>query len=489
MLVSAVVLGRLRGEGWGRAIRVLAPLGALVVEGWPAMIGTVLVQEASLWLAGRLAAPCQRSAVRRLFLAAYGLRVVIALPTHYYYKRIDGNGSLFPDAYTNDLVGEWLARIARGEGISIFPGHQQVLSSIYPYFLMAIYTVFGYTPLLPKLVNSCLAALSAVLVFEMARRAFRMPVAVLAGLGAAVLPTLVVWSVASLKESLVLFVALLGLWILQFLSTAPNGSRRVADALVSLVAVLTLMLDLRSTTTLILVGLLAVIYVTRSRQRFKARPMRMGLAALAVVVMLGGGLWVARSRTSTRPFSAVVEDVVLQIRHRRAQEAASAGSPLRTQPEVISATGSGLPAAEAASDSAPFTLVGDIFEPLGYALLAPAPWQARSLTEFGASLEMAVWYVLLGTSCLAWVATPRQRLFVACLAVYGIANWLLLAATEGNLGNLLRHRLMLDPILLILGGAGLDWLWVRSGRPFGRRVCLERGDKESGWGHEMGHQA
>ena len=195
--------------------------------------------------------------------------------------------------------------------------------------------------------------------------------------------------------------------------------------------------------------------------------MRMGLAALAVVVVLGGGLWVARSRTSTRPFSAVFEDVVLQIRHRRAQEAASAGSPLRTQPDVLSATGSGLPAAEAASDSAPFSVVGDIFEPLGYALLAPAPWQAHSLTEFGASAEMAVWYVLLGTSCLALVASPRQRLFVACLAVYGIANWLLLAATEGNLGNLLRHRLMLDPILLILGGAGLEWLWVRSGRPFG----------------------
>ena len=107
-LVSAVVLGRLRGVGWGRAIRVLAPLGALVIEGWPALIGTVLVQEASLWLAGRLTAPCQRASVRRLFLAAYGLRVVIALPTHYYYKLIDGNGALFQDDYTNDLVGEWL---------------------------------------------------------------------------------------------------------------------------------------------------------------------------------------------------------------------------------------------------------------------------------------------------------------------------------------------------------------------------------------------
>ena len=55
---------------------------------------------------------------------------------------------------------------------------------------------------------------------------------------------------------------------------------------------------------------------------------------------------------------------------------------------------------------------------------------------------------------------------MVCLAVYAIANWLVLAASEGNLGNLLRHRLTLDPSLLILGGAGLDWMWVRAGRPF-----------------------
>jgi len=161
-----VVVGWLRGQGhnWTLAIRVLAPLGALVVEGWPALIGAVVVQEACLWLAGRLTETCQRPFCKQLFLAAYGLRVVIALPTHYFAKLGNGNGSFFPDDYTNDLVGEWLLRIARGDGtVSIFAGHQQVLEGLYPYLLMAVYAVFGYTPLLPKLLNICLGALSAVL--------------------------------------------------------------------------------------------------------------------------------------------------------------------------------------------------------------------------------------------------------------------------------------------------------------------------------------
>jgi hypothetical protein len=453
-------------RSWTLAIRVLAPFGALLVEGWPALIGTVLVQEGGLWLAGRLSERCQTA--RRLFLAAYGLRVAIALPTHYFAKLGDGNGSLFPDDYTNDLVGEWLVRIAHGDGtISIFPGHQHLLDGIYPYLLMATYAVFGYTPVLPKLFNTGLASLSVVLTFEIARRAFRTPAAVLAAVGAAVLPTMLVWSVVSLKESIVLFAALLALRMVQFLSTAPAASSRIGDALVLLVALTTLLIDLRPATALILVGLLLMVWVARSHYRPRLRSWQFGLAALAVVVIVGGGLWFARGRTSNRPLTGVVEDVVLQIRHRRAQEAASARSQLRPEQEVFSPTGSQLPEAEAASDAAPFSVVGDILDPLGYALLAPAPWQTQTLTELAVSGEMLVWYVLLAASFFAWRAEPRQRLFMACLVAYAIANWLVLAASEGNLGNLLRHRLMLDPSLLLLGCGGLEWL-VR-GKAFARR--------------------
>src|SRR5690349_13599028 len=92
---------------WQIAIRVLAPLGAFVLEGWPALIGALLVQEGGLWLARRLTTACEVRFVSALYLAAYGLRVAIVLPTHYYSKLSSGNGALFRDDYTNDLVGEW----------------------------------------------------------------------------------------------------------------------------------------------------------------------------------------------------------------------------------------------------------------------------------------------------------------------------------------------------------------------------------------------
>jgi len=450
---------------WWRAIRILAPLGAFAIEGLPALIGALLVQEGGLWLTSRYAAERQQRYARRLFLAAYALRMVLALPTHYVAKLSNGSGALpfFRDDYTNDLVGEWLVRIARGDGgVSIFPGHQYLLSSIYSYLLMGIYAVFGYSPLLPKLLNIGLASLCAVMVFELARKAFNPRAALVAGICAVALPSLVVWSIATLKETLVLFTSLVALASVQFLCTASRRDSRVIDAVVLLVATLALLIDLRFTSTFIFVGLVALVLLARSRVRLRA--WQTALATLLVVGVLAGGLVMIRLRTSDRPLSATVEDIVLQIRHRRAQEAAGAASQLRSELDVVSATGSGLPAAESASDAAPFSVVGDILNPLGYALLAPAPWQAQSLTELGASVEMPVWYALLCASFFAWRAAPRQPLFVVCLVVFGIANWLMLAAVEGNLGNLLRHRLVLDVALLILGAAGLQWLWARCGQ-------------------------
>jgi hypothetical protein len=446
---------------WQNAVRVVAPLGALALEGWPALIGALLVQESGLWLARRLTSACNERFGAALFLAAYGLRVAIVLPTHYLSKLANGNGALYRDDYTNDLVGEWLVRIARGDvPTAIFAGHQYLLSSICSYLLMGIYALFGYTPLVPKLLNVALAGLAAVLTFEIGRRVFSHRVAVICAIGMAVLPSFIVWSVATLKETLVLVISLVALRMLQFLTEANRRDSRVWDALVVLLGATLLLLDLRFSNAFIVISLLGLLVIGRSHVRLRA--WQTGLAGVAVAGLLIGGVLFIRERTSNRPLSGTLEDVALQIRHRRAQEASGAASQLRSLTDVPSLTDSPLPSqAEAASDTAPFSFTADVIDPLGYALLAPTPWQAQSTQELAASAEMLVWDVLLIGSFFAWRAGPRQPLFAMGLIAYGLANWLILAAVEGNTGNLLRHRLMLDAVLLLLGVAGLDWVWCR----------------------------
>ena len=412
---------------------------------------------------------CHQSLVSGLFLAAYGLRMLVVLPTHYVEKLADGSGALFLDDYTNDLVAEWLVRIQRGDGISIFPGHQHLLDSVYTYLLVGIYMALGYAPLVPKLLNIGLAAMSAVLVFELARKTFRMPVALFAGIGAAILPSMIVWSIATLKESLVLFLALFGLWTVQLVLDAQGrDDPRVANALVVLLGAVLLLLDLRSSTAaFLLVCLRSPSPRDRPIARDRGRSPWLALCSSWSSAALASTLAHARA-TARSPASPMTSSCRSAIGAPRKPPARARSSDPNI--DSLSPTGSALPESEAASDAAPFTLVGDIFEPLGYALFAPTPWQARSTSEFAASAEMIVWYILTVTSLLAWRAAPRLPLFVTLLAGYAIANWLVLATAEGNIGNLLRHRLLLDPALLILGGAGALWLWERSGRPLAARV-------------------
>jgi hypothetical protein len=300
----------------------------------------------------------------------------------------------------------------------------------------------------------------------------------MAAVGMGVIPSLVVWSIVALKEPLVLLLAVLGLLGVQRVADARPGSKAAVDAIVLLAAVSAAALDLRSTLALILFGLLGLVVLVRSR--YRPNVWQLALVGVAVVVLVGGALSLVRSRLSDRPLSGVAEDVVLQIRHRRAQEAASARSQFRPELEVEAAGASTLPEAEAASDATPFSFKDDVLDPLGFSLLAPAPWQARTRLELAASAEMLVfWYGLLAASVLAWPPPSGQRLFFVCLLLYGVANWIVLAVSEGNLGNLVRHREMLAPTVLLLGAAGLEHLWQRIGRPLPihvRRLHLVRSD-------------
>jgi hypothetical protein len=444
----------LRADAIWWAVRALAPLGTLLVEGPVVALAVLLLQELGLLAASRLAVPDDRRFVRGLFLVAYGLRVAITIPAHYVGTFENGNGARLLDDYSNDLIGEWLVRIHTGEGLSIFPGHRHLLDGAYPYLLMGLYAVVGYAPLLPKIINAVLASLTAVLVFDLTRRAFRPSAAAIAAIGAAIVPSLFVWSLVSMKETLVLLLAVLGLWAIQRLST-PFDRSRTAWMAVALLATIVGLLDLRTTTALVL-ALLGVVVVA-ARLATQVSPWRIGLGVAAAGLVLAGALYVGRASASGRPPLGVAEDIVLQIRHRRANEAQHARSPIAAAAPATPAEAE----LARASDEEGVSIVSDVLEPLGFALLGPAPWQARTPVELAVSAEMLGWYVLLAASVVAIRVAPAQRLVIVCLLLYGLATWLVLAATEGNLGNLVRHRIQLAPTLLILGAVGLDWLMLR----------------------------
>jgi hypothetical protein len=451
---------------WGRpvsrwlaaewAVRIALPLVALLVEGWPTMLGTLLIQELGLWMARRLSADSRTGAA--FFLSAWSLRGFLAAILHGYLMATKGSGAVLQDDYTYDLVAHWLARIAYGDGLSVFPGHQHLLLSFYVYILAGIYSLLGYTPLLPKLLNAGLGALSVALIADVTARAYRPSAGRVAGIGALVLPSLVLWSGVTLKEMLVLFAIVACLRALQALSETAGGYLGVTNALVALAAAGAVVADLRFPIFLILMALIPVALLGRVGHRITRGQLLLGAAALAVAGVVFFNFARTRAPESTLTKLTDPGEMARLLSQRRTNESVDANSSLFANTEVSLPDVVDVPGFR---DEPPFSLVEDVLRPMQVALLSPAPWQVHSLRDLGVSAEMLIWYVFIVGSVVAWAARPRERLYVGLVALYGVTTWLLLGLAEGNLGNLLRHRMMLVPTFLILGGGGLSWLWAR----------------------------
>jgi hypothetical protein len=288
---------------------------------------------------------------------------------------------------------------------------------------------------------------------ELGRQTFRDSVGRISGAGAVVLPTLVVWTLTTLKETLIVFGIVVVLRSMQSLGEEPTRSSAFNNALVGLIAGLLLVEDLRFPAFLILGALVPIALAGRRVRRL--RPAYAVVTVLIAVGALAGILALARPQAPDSTFAdlARLDEQVRVLFERRGLEAVGARSQIGVAEEDSTA-------AVDKTDSP--SVSRGIVESLGFALLAPAPWQAHGLRELAAGVEMLIWYVLLVGAAFSWAARPRQPVFATLLATYGLAIWLLLALTEGNLGNLLRHRTMLAPPVLVLGGAGLLWLWARA---------------------------
>jgi len=109
------------------------------------------------------------------------------------------------------MYDEWGLSIARGQLVGPAPFF---LDPLYPYFIGAVYAVFGRSYLAVAAIQSLLGALVAPLLFDSARRWFERPTAQVAGIIAAIYPTSIYYGSVLLKPGLAVFLVALMLWLL-----------------------------------------------------------------------------------------------------------------------------------------------------------------------------------------------------------------------------------------------------------------------------------
>lgn len=288
--------------------------------------------------------------------------------------------------------------------------------------------MFGFKPVAAKLLNCLVGAGAALFAYWIAGE--------LAGQGAArstavlamFFPSLVLWSTQNLRDTVVLLLVALILWLA--LRLRQRATLRRFVELVAVLGALTFMRDY-----------MAVMVVFTLTGSFLISPDR----AVVTNVLVGVGLFglALLAYTQLGLGAEWLEAANFEAIHGQREALAIGGSAFRPELDV----------------STP--LRGLQYLPLGLAffLLAPFPWQIGSALSMMTMPEMLIWYVLLGFVVYGgWFLVRRRFARVEPILIFVALTTTIYALVEGNAGTAYRHRAQIVIFLLVFASVGLE-LW------------------------------
>lgn len=366
-----------------------------------------------------------------VFAVALGVRALAAGGVAVWLAATD-RSTLFPD---EALYIEEARAVASGDGL-----HRHWYANL----LAALFKVFGEGTAAPRLLNVVAGSLVAVAVVYLAGAVADRASARRAGLLCAIWPSLVVWSVFVLKDSLV---ALAAVAALAGLARASHGRLAVVLPIVAGLAAMAL---LRRYGFVLLLyasaaGVASAVAVRRTKQ----------VAAVTAAVVAAGLALSSLGGYGLAATGFVADHATAEVIGGTRAGSRSGDTSFGSDEEVSDIAD--------ALDDLPRTLV--------FTFLGPFPWspgdpEARALLV----VELPVWYAGLAAAAVGLVK-GRSRwwpTFVAPLA-FAVSSAGVVALYQANAGTAIRQRAMVVPVVAVLAAAAVRAPVATSGssRPAG----------------------
>ena len=452
--IDSRILTYVRSPRWWYGAAVAAgTIAAAAYALSPLTIWMTLAAAAVVWFAGRGLPDNERRWLQILLGTAIGIRfavvaVVFLLSEH------DTQGTLIlsgDEAYT-------LGRTLRLRNLLLgLPGLKYDYVIAFDLYgqtsYLAVMTVaqllFGPSPYGLRLLNVMLFVAGAAILFRTAHHSFgRLPA--FAGLTVLLfLPTLFLWSISLLKESLYFFLAASILASTLLLLRSPRKRWRIAAAIVIALGLVALR-DLRAgAIALVVSGILLGLglhVLTTSRARFIT-----GVAVLTLALGIALSIPAIQSR---------VVDAVEQAANVHIGHVFTIGHHYKLLDEgfYISLN---LDPVITAPEAARFVVRGVISF-----LIVPLGDGIATRGELALLPDIALWYALLLLVPFGLRAAHQSDALLTCLLIgYVVPTGIVVALTNGNVGTLLRFRGLVLPYLVWLAGVGFCVMIQRIGSP------------------------
>jgi hypothetical protein len=364
----------------------------------------------------------QETRVWQIFRLALLIRVIVAIALHFAVAE----AMFAPDQETYRRRAQALAASWAADSGPPFAVYLPEGPVAYYYVVAVVFYLFGTLPLLPKLLNCLVGALSVPLVHDLTLRLGGSPGAAMrAARFVAWFPSLVLWSALNIRDAwIVLLILLIARQALVLQDRFRLGT------LVLLGAAMLALIQFRS---YVLLPVAAPVVVALLVQRSRNPLRNLILGSIAAVMVI----YADQAAGSDRKVRLLDLEEIQQRRDWNIHGAASGF--------------------EQVDISTPGKAIAFLPKGLAYFLLAPIPWMIGSIRQVLAVPETLFFYSLL-PNLFRGVRYLLQHQFRKSLMVVLITASLTFgyALGEGNAGTAYRHRAQILCFFLVFAAIGLE---------------------------------
>ena len=397
----------------------------------------------------------ERRWVHRVLTVAILLRVLVVVglflthdPDRQYFFSFffDGDGKAFK------LRSMWISSFWSGGRVHWFElqgAYDRGYGwSSYTQVLAYVQYLIGPAPYGIHLMNIALFSAGGIIIYRYVRLAFG-GLAALVGLALLLfMPSLFLWSLAALKESLQFFLMATTL-IAALHALGPQvWWKRLLAAAVFVLAIAALSTVRRGGLELAALSLvLGAVGAFVVRRRYL-------LVASVVLVLVGGYVGLRLEAVQTRVFAQLQRAVTLHIGNVRTEGHAYKTLDQRRYTEAYSESVSwNLTEPEA---------VRFVLRSLLSFVFVPLPWALQSTSALAFLPAQIAWYATFVVALAGFLpGLRRHALLTLTIAAYGLVGASIVGLNNGNVGTLVRLRDVVTPFLVWLTGMGAAFIFVR----------------------------
>lgn len=306
-----------------------------------------------------------------------------------------------------------------------------------PYLFGVVFSIFGYVPILIKLINSLIGILAGVIVYLIAREMFNRKIAKASFVLFLLWPSIFLFSATVLKEPLLLLFISLAIYSLILYSKKKN----IGTLISFLIAVYIIHLVRPQLTMPFLAsGAVSVFMVLSARNWRKA-------VLLAAACFIAGILFYARIRNFFHPET---------LFSRHMGYIWTPGNNYKFLPEIRYSI-SELP------HMSGLEMVAAFFNSIIHFVFEPFPSKVDSPMKFFAFSQNVIFIILLPFSFVGLAVGLRHRIKqMVPIVIYMALLISAMSICEGNIGTVFRHRLIFMPFWIILACVGIYRVVLRS---------------------------